>query len=226
MAELRREMSALGNINLDAVEEYEERNSRYNFLTSQKEDLIKAKESLDQVILEMDKIMISRFRVTYKKLSEEFDRSFHRLFNGGSAALVMSDPDNILETGVEIEVQLPGKKVSNYNLLSGGEKALCGIALLFAVLIIKPTPFCLMDEVDSALDEANVDRFAAFLKDLSQETQFLMITHRQGTMESASSLWGVTMEEEGVSKLISMKLPEEYREEMDSKQITEQGQAV
>ena len=134
--------------------------------------------------------------------------SFRRLFGGGEAALVMSDPADPLTTGVELKVELPGKKVGNYSLLSGGEQALIGIALMFATLEVRPTPFCVMDEVDAALDEANIDRFTAYLRDKAAGSQFVMISHRQSTMEAASALWGVTMEEEGVSKIISVRLTE------------------
>lgn len=204
--QLKREVNALGSVNVGAIEEYGQVSERYQFLNGQCLDLKDAKASLEKVIAEMDTIMSSRFKEAYHRFSEEFNIAFARLFNGGEAALSLTDPANILETGVELVVQLPGKKVSNYNLLSGGEKALCGIALMFAILAVRPTPFCVMDEVDAALDEANIGRFGEYLRELSGDTQFVMISHRQGTMEIASSLWGVTMEEEGISKLISVKL--------------------
>ena len=150
--------------------------------------------------------MAARFQETFLQLSQAFHDSFHRLFGGGEASLYLSEPESILETGVEISVHPPGKKVANYNLLSGGEKSLIGIALMFATLAVRPTPFCFMDEVDAALDEANIDRFTAYLREKSTDTQFVMISHRQGTMEAASALWGVTMEEEGVSKILGVKL--------------------
>lgn len=202
----KREIAKLGNVNINAIEQFKEVEERYSFLNAQEEDLRKAKETLKQVIAEMDVIMKGRFKEAYNALSREFNKSFNRLFKGGSAALVLTVPDNLLETGVELEVHIPGKKVNNYNLLSGGEKSLIGLALMFAVLAVRPTPFCIMDEVDAALDEANVERFAAYLTDLSDKTQFVMISHRQGTMEAAGSLWGVTMQDSGVSKLISVKL--------------------
>ncbi|MDO4732719.1 MAG: chromosome segregation protein SMC, partial [Bacillota bacterium] len=204
--QLRREIGSLGNINLDSIAEYAEVSQRYEFLTGQQADMLEAREKLDTVIREMDQIMLSRFRDTFIRLSAAFNNSFNRLFGGGEASLFLSEPDNLLETGVEISVHPPGKKVANYNLLSGGEKSLIGIALMFATLEIRPTPFCFMDEVDAALDEANIDRFTAYLKDSSGETQFVMISHRQGTMEVANALWGVTMEEEGVSKILGVKL--------------------
>ncbi len=209
LSQANREINALGAVNIGAIEEYAEVNKRHGFLKEQSQDLWDAKGSLEQVIGEMDSIMSSRFKSTFNKLSEEFNKAFVRLFNGGEAALVLTEPADILETGVELLVKLPGKKVSNYNLLSGGEKALCGIALMFAILAVRPTPFCVMDEVDSALDEANIQRFGEYLRQLSQNTQIVMISHRQGTMEIASSLWGITMEEEGVSKIISVRLNKE-----------------
>lgn len=206
LGQLKRDIALLGNINLAAIDEYREVSERYAFLTGQREDMRIARGRLDTVIREMDGIMTSRFRDTFHKLSEAFNLSFRRLFDGGAAALVLSEPDIILETGVEISVELPGKKVANYNLLSGGEKSLIGIALMFAMLSVRPTPFCVMDEVDAALDEANIDRFTAYLRDKADSSQFVMISHRQSTMEAANALWGVTMEEEGVSKVLSVRL--------------------
>lgn len=204
----RRAIAALGNVNLNSIEQYQEVSERYTFLSRQKEDLCSAKETLSKVIGEMDSIMTARFKEAYTALSEQFNLSFSRLFNGGNATLVLTQPDNLLETGVELEVNIPGKRLSNYTLLSGGEKSLIGLSLMFAILAVRPTPFCIMDEVDAALDEANVERFAAYLQDLSSKTQFIMISHRQGTMEAASCLYGVTMQSSGVSKLISVRLGE------------------
>ena len=206
--QLKKEISALGDVNIGSIAEYEEVNERFTFLSGQRDDMLTARQKLDKVIEEMDKIMTSRFRDAYLQLSDAFDKSFNRLFGGGSAALYLSQPDELLETGVEIRVDPPGKKVANYNLLSGGEKSLVGIALMFAMLTVRPTPFCVMDEVDAALDEANINRFTSFLEDKAAATQFVMITHRQSTMEVASSLWGVTMEEEGVSTVVSVRLKE------------------
>ena len=209
LQQLKREMADLEPVNLGAIEEYREVTERHQFLNSQREDLLQARQQLDTVITEMDTIMSSRFRKAFNQLSEEFNKSFSRLFGGGQAALVLTEPELILETGVDISVALPGKKISNYNLLSGGEKVLIGIALMFAVMAVRPSPFILMDEVDAALDEANIDRFTAYLRELAQRSQCMMISHRQSTMEAADSLWGVTMEEEGVSKLISVRLQEQ-----------------
>jgi len=206
LQQLKKEMATLEPVNIAAIEEYREVTERYLFLTSQRADLLQAREQLDTVIVEMDSIMSSRFRQAFNRLSEEFDKSFRRLFGGGQAALILTEPEEILSTGVELSVTLPGKKIINYNLLSGGEKVLIGIALMFAVMAVRPSPFILMDEVDAALDEANIDRFTTYLRELSQRAQCVMISHRQSTMEAADSLWGVTMEEEGVSKLLSVRL--------------------
>ena len=208
LLELKEAITVLGNINLNAIEQFKEVSERYEFLTAQDKDLREAEKSLRKVIAEMDGIMKIRFRDSFERLSDEFDIAFKRLFRGGSAALVMTEPEDVLETGIDLSVDLPGKKISNHNLLSGGEKALVGLALMFAVLAVRPTPFCVMDEVDAALDESNVDRFTEYLREMSRSTQFLMISHRQGTMEAADSLWGVTMEEEGVTKMVSVRLQE------------------
>ena len=209
--ELKAQIADLGPVNIQAIEEYAQLKERYDFLSLQNADLQEAKTTLYQVIKEMDTIMSKRFRDTFAALSDEFNFVFQQLFGGGRAALILVEPDNILETGVEIDVSPPGKKVANYNLLSGGEKTLIGIALLFAILKIKPSPFCLLDEVDAALDEVNVERFARYLVNYTDRTQFLLISHRQGTMTIANALWGITMEEEGISKVVSVKLTGEEK---------------
>ncbi len=208
---LKNKIETLGAVNLAAITEYEQVQERYDFLQKQNADLQEAKTTLYQVIQDMDAIMGKRFQETFRALSDEFHFTFQQLFGGGQASLLLTDPDHILETGVEISVQPPGKKVANYNLLSGGEKTMVGIALLFAILKIKPSPFCLLDEVDAALDEANVERFANYLSRFADKTQFLLISHRQGTMAIANALWGITMEEEGISKVVSVKLSEEQQ---------------
>ena len=206
LQQLKKELSALEPVNVAAIEEYREVTERHLFLTTQRADLLQAREQLDMVIADIDRIMGSRFRQAFHRLSEEFNNSFIRLFGGGQAALLLTEPEDILTTGVDISVTLPGKKIVNYNLLSGGEKVLIGIALMFAVMVVRPSPFILMDEVDAALDEANIDRFIAHLRELARRSQCVMISHRQSTMEAADSLWGVTMEEDGVSKLLSVRL--------------------
>ncbi len=196
----------LGTVNIGAIDEYERVFERYEFLRIQKDDLQDAKNTLTQVIEEMDDEMQRRFHETFTAIQTHFEGVFQSLFGGGHASLKLSDPTNLLTTGVEIVAQPPGKKLQNLALLSGGERALTAIALLFSILKVRPVPFCVLDEVEAALDEANVSRFSQYLKQFSRDTQFIVITHRQGTMEGADVLYGVTMQESGVSKLVSVKL--------------------
>ncbi|WP_066068562.1 chromosome segregation protein SMC [Neobacillus soli] len=196
----------LGNVNVGAIEEYERVSERYLFLNEQKNDLQEAKDTLYQVIDEMDAVMKKRFEQTFNGIREHFEPVFQALFGGGRADLVLTAPEDLLTTGVEIVAQPPGKKLQNLGLLSGGERALTAIALLFSILKVRPVPFCILDEVEAALDEANVYRFSQYLKRYSKETQFIVITHRKGTMEEADVLYGVTMQESGVSKLVSVRL--------------------
>jgi len=203
---LKKEISALGTVNLGAIEEYERLSERSQFLSTQEADLNEAKAMLYQVIAEMDQEMSRRFKETFDAIQEQFRDVFVQLFGGGRADLVLSQPDNLLETGIDIVAQPPGKKLQNLALLSGGERALTAMALLFAILRVKPVPFCVLDEVEAALDEANVNRFAEYMHQFSQQTQFICVTHRKGTMESADVLYGVTMQEGGVSKIVSVKL--------------------
>jgi chromosome segregation protein len=196
----------LGTVNLGAIEEYERVSERYEFLLEQKNDLQEAKDTLFLVIEEMDHEMKKRFEHTFNGIRSHFESVFQALFGGGRADLRLTQPDDLLNTGVEIVAQPPGKKLQNLGLLSGGERALTAIALLFSILKVRPVPFCILDEVEAALDEANVYRFAQYLKKYSDETQFIVITHRKGTMEEADVLYGVTMQESGVSKLVSVRL--------------------
>ncbi|WHY88053.1 chromosome segregation protein SMC [Neobacillus novalis] len=196
----------LGSVNLGAIEEYDRVSERYQFLNEQKTDLQEAKDTLYQVIEEMDIEMKKRFEQTFTGIREHFEPTFRALFGGGRADLVLTVPEDLLNTGVEIVAQPPGKKLQNLGLLSGGERALTAIALLFSILKVRPVPFCILDEVEAALDEANVHRFSQYLKRYSAETQFIVITHRKGTMEEADVLYGVTMKESGVSKLVSVRL--------------------
>ncbi|CAM3415731.1 chromosome segregation protein SMC [Cytobacillus oceanisediminis] len=198
----------LGAVNLGAIEEYERVSERYEFLLEQKTDLQEAKDTLFQVIDEMDVEMKRRFEETFEGIRFHFESVFQSLFGGGRADLRLTQPDDLLNTGVEIVAQPPGKKLQNLGLLSGGERALTAIALLFSILKVRPVPFCILDEVEAALDEANVQRFSQYLKRYSDETQFIVITHRKGTMEEADVLYGVTMQESGVSKLVSVRLEE------------------
>ncbi|UOQ93193.1 chromosome segregation protein SMC [Halobacillus shinanisalinarum] len=205
---IKRAIEELGTVNLGAIEEYDRIVERYDFLTGQQTDLLEAKETLYSIIYEMDSEMERRFEETFTKIRAEFGEVFKELFGGGKADLQLTKPDDMLETGVDIVAQPPGKKLQNLSLLSGGERALTAIALLFSILRVRPVPFCVLDEVEAALDEANVDRFAKFLKEFSERTQFIVITHRKGTMEESDVLYGVTMQESGVSKLVSVRLEE------------------
>ena len=205
---LKQSIEELGPVNLTAIEEYERVQERHSFLTEQRNDLLEAKQTLHDAISEMDEEMSLRFIETFTKVRSHFQVVFRELFGGGQADLVLLEPDNILDTGIEIIAQPPGKKAQSLSLLSGGERALTAIALLFAILNARPVPFCILDEVEAALDEANVLRYSQYLKKFSSETQFIVITHRKGTMEGADVLYGITMQESGVSKLVSVKLEE------------------
>ncbi|MBQ3124733.1 MAG: chromosome segregation protein SMC [Clostridia bacterium] len=206
LAELKKKIKALGNVNMDAIEEYKSVKERYEFMTTQKADLEKAKDSLVKIIDSMEELMKEHFGEQFTEINKAFSEVFTELFGGGKGRLYLSDPDNLLTSGIEIEVQLPGKGLQNINLYSGGEKSFIAIALLFAILKVKPTPFCILDEIDAALDDVNVSRFATYLKNYIDRTQFIVITHRRGTMEAASILYGVTMQESGISKLLSLKI--------------------
>ena len=203
---LKRELKELGDVNLNAPKEYEEISTRYEFLISQREDLVNAENTLLDIIKEMDTVMIQEFKRTFEIINKNFNETFKELFRGGSASLKLTDPDNILETGVEIIASPPGKKLKNISLLSGGEKTFTAISLLFGILKSRPVPFCVLDEVEAALDEVNVDSFGNYVKRLQEKTQFIIITHKKKTMEYANTLYGITMQESGVSKLVSVKL--------------------
>lgn len=206
---LKQSIEELGPVNLTAMEEYDRVLERHTFLTEQRNDLLEAQETLHEAIKEMDEEMSARFGESFTQIRSQFQHVFRELFGGGQADLVLLDSENLLETGIEIVAQPPGKKLQNLSLLSGGERALTAIALLFAILNTRPVPFVILDEVEAALDEANVDRYSGYLKKLSSETQFIVITHRKGTMEGADVLYGITMQESGVSKLVSVKLEKE-----------------
>ena len=204
--ELRDEIKSLGSINIDSIEEYKQTKERYDFMCEQRLDLENSSNKLKKVILDMTKTMKEQFEKQFKIINKNFGEVFAELFGGGKAELKLTDEENILECGIEIEVQPPGKKLQSMTLLSGGEKAFTAIALLFAILKINPAPFCVLDEIEAALDDVNVYRFADYLKNFTKHTQFLVITHRKGTMEVANTVYGITMEENGISKLLSMKL--------------------
>ena len=212
LTEVRREIKNLGNVNVNAIEEYKELIERYNFLSEQSEDLYKSVASLEDIIENLENQMKSAFAESMKKINANFKETFAELFDGGTAEIIYTDPENVLESELEIEVQPPGKNVKHISLLSGGEQAFVAIALYFALLKMNPAPFCVLDEIESALDEVNVDRFAAYLKRYAQDTQFIVITHRRGTMEAANRLYGVTMQEKGVSKYLSLDINETKKE--------------
>ncbi len=211
ISELRRQISALGTPNIGAIEEFERVNTRYEFLTGQRSDIEKAKKELlgiiNDVTNEMKEVFLGQFRL----IDENFRETFLELFGGGKASVILEDENDPLECGIEIKVQPPGKAVSNISLLSGGEKAFVAIALYFAILKVRPTPFCVMDEIEAALDEANVIRYAEYMRRMCDRTQFIVITHRRGTMEEADHLYGVTMQEKGVSKVIELDLDQAQR---------------
>ena len=202
----RNNIKRIGMVNLGAIEEYERVNTRYSFLTNQREDLYKAESTLLEIMNEMDEVMEEEFKNTFMAIQIEFQKVFKELFNGGQASLKLTDPSNMLTTGVEIVASPPGKKLTTISLLSGGEKTLTAISLLFAILNVRSVPFCLFDEVEAALDEANVAGFGTYLNHYRDKTQFLIITHKKKTMEYANTLYGITMQESGVSKLVSVKL--------------------
>ena len=206
IAELRKEISSLGTPNIGAIDEYERVNSRYEFLAGQRDDVEKAKTELVDIIRDITAEMKTVFVERFNEIDESFRQTFLELFGGGKAALVLEDEKDVLNCGIDIKVQPPGKAVSTISLLSGGEMAFVAIALYFAILKVRPTPFCVMDEIEAALDEANVERFAAYMRRMSDRTQFLVITHRRGTMEEADMLYGVTMQEKGVSAVIELDL--------------------
>jgi chromosome segregation protein SMC, common bacterial type len=211
IANLKNDISSLGVVNLGAIDEFKDLTEKVNFMTVQREDLINAKEELMGLINEMTDKMKVVFNENFNKLRHNFNETFNELFKGGSADLILSDGDE-LTGNIDITVQPPGKKLQNINLMSGGEKGLSAIALLFAILKMKPTPFCILDEIEAALDDANVSRYAEFLKKFSKNSQFIVITHRKGTMEACDALYGVTMEEKGISKIVSVDLSRETSE--------------
>ncbi len=206
--EIKNRMKELGEVNIGSIKEYESVSERYEFLTAQRDDLLAAMDSLVQIIDDMDRTIKKSFKESFDQVVVNFEQSFQSLFGGGVAELRLEDESRPLETGIDIVVQPPGKKLQNINLLSGGEKTLTAIALMFAILKTKPTPFCILDEVEAALDEINIDRFASYLRDF-KEIQFALVTHQKATMEYADVLYGVTMPERGISKIISLKLGDE-----------------
>jgi chromosome segregation protein len=205
-AGLKARLARLGPVNVLAIQEHDELSQRHAFLTSQAADLTESIESLVHTIARINRTSRERFQETYEQVNRHFQENFVQLFGGGRAELRLTDEDNLLETGIDIVAQPPGKRLQNILLLSGGEKALTAISLLFALFRHRPSPFCVLDEVDAPLDEKNIDRFLGLLRTLSNGTQFILITHSPRTMRIADTLYGVTMEEPGVSRLVSVKL--------------------
>lgn len=207
--ELKSSIKGLGNINVNAIEDYKEISERYEFMKTQHDDLVQAEGTLLKIIEELDTGMRRQFEEKFKAIRSEFDKVFKELFGGGHGTLELMEDEDILEAGIQIISQPPGKKLQNMMQLSGGEKALTAIALLFAIQNLKPSPFCLLDEIEAALDDSNVDRFAGYLHKLTKNTQFIVITHRRGTMVASDRLYGITMQEKGVSTLVSVNLIED-----------------
>ena len=208
IAEIKEEIRRLGDVNVNAIEDYRELSERYLFLKNQHDDLIEAEKTLLGIIDELDTGMRRQFMEKFAQIQKEFDKVFKELFGGGRGTLELVEDEDILECGIRIIAQPPGKKLQNMMQLSGGEKSLTAISLLFAIQNLKPSPFCLLDEIEAALDDSNVGRFAKYLHKLTRHTQFIVITHRRGTMEAADRLYGITMQEKGVSTLVSVDLIE------------------
>ena len=206
---LKNEIRLLGNVNVNAIEDFKEVSGRYAFLKNQHDDLIESEDALKKIIADLDEEMRKQFTEKFADIQKQFDKVFRELFGGGKGTLELVEEEDVLEAGITINAQPPGKKLGNMMQLSGGEKALTAIALLFAIQNLKPSPFCLLDEIEAALDDSNVKRYAKYLHKLTKNTQFIVITHRKGTMEAADVLYGITMQEKGVSTLVSVKLIEE-----------------
>ena len=206
--EIKSEIKSLGSVNVGAIDEYKEVSERYEFMSEQIGDVEKSKAQLLKLIDELTTNMSVRFREQFQRINTSFGETFSELFGGGKAELQLEDEMNVLECDIEIKVQPPGKNIQNINLLSGGEKGLSAIALLFAILKVTPSPFVIFDEVEAALDDVNVARYAQYVRRMTKNTQFILITHRRGTMEEADVLYGVTMQEEGVSKILELKTAE------------------
>jgi chromosome segregation protein len=208
VSELRRSINALGTPNLGAIDEYKRVSERYEFLSEQRDDVEKSRQEILKISGDITLQMEEIFRREIRQIDAAFRQIFTELFGGGKATLSLEDENDVLNCGIDIRIQPPGKAVSNISLLSGGEKAFVAIALYFAIIRVRPTPFCVMDEIESALDEENVARFAEYMRRMCGKTQFIAITHRRGTMEEADQLYGVTMQEKGVSTILSMDMDE------------------
>ena len=206
--ELKGKIKALGSVNVSAIEEYKEVSERHSFMTKQVEDVEKSKNEILRLIGDLTKQMKEIFVDRFVQINDNFSKIFVDLFGGGKAHIELTNPEDVLTSGIEIIVHPPGKIVVHLEALSGGEKALVAIALYFAIMKVNPAPFCVMDEIEAALDEVNVDRFAQYLRVMNEKTQFILITHRRGTMEEADVLYGVTMQDKGISKLLSLRASE------------------
>jgi chromosome segregation protein len=227
LAELRAKLRDLGSVNLMAPEEFAETKERYDFLTNQLADLQKAKDDLENITAEIRAESSTLFLSTYNKIKKNFHNMFRRLFGGGRAELRLTDPNHVLESGIEIYAQPPGKKLENISLLSGGEKSMTAVALLFATYMVKPSPFCLLDEIDAALDESNVMRFVEMVKEFGATSQFIIITHNKKTVTAAKTLLGVTMEESGVTKVIAVRLANDDTEaELEGEKAAQELEAI
>ena len=211
LSKCRTKISKIVDVNLGAIKEYEQLKDRYEFLETQRDDLVKAIEDLYKVIKKINTITQSLFTETFELINQKLNEVFPRLFDGGTAKLVLTEPEKPLDTGVELMIHPPGKKLTRLSLLSGGEKALSAIAFVFAIFLIKPASFCLLDEIDAPLDEANVFRFNNLLRIIGEKSQIIMITHNKKTMEAAENMYGVTMQEEGVSKLAAVQFNEQLQ---------------
>jgi chromosome segregation protein len=210
---LRKRCDAFGSVNLVAIEEYEELKKRFEFLTKQQGDLLEAKSQLMETITRINRSTRQMFMDTFTRVGEEFRIYYKMLFGGGEAELVLLDPENVLESGIDIIARPPGKKLQNISLLSGGEKTLTAIALIFGVFKVNPSPFCILDEIDAALDDSNVGRFSYLLKEFAKIAQFIVITHNKKTISSANVMYGITMPETGISRIVSVKFSDEKKEE-------------
>jgi chromosome segregation protein len=233
IAELRAKLESMGSVNTDAIAEYKEQEERYQFLNSQQNDLLKSKQQLMDMIKTINQTTTEMFAKTFAEINENFQTMFKQLFGGGSAKLTLADEEDILECGIEIIARPPGKKLQSVSLLSGGERAMTAVALLFAIFMVKPSPFCVLDELDASLDESNIHRFIKVLQGFIAKSQFIIITHNRATISAANVLYGVTMAETGISKIVSMRFvdqsgklePAETSEKTDASQ-TEPANAI
>jgi chromosome segregation protein len=217
--ELKRKIRNLGPVNLMALEEYEQEKSRLDFLVQQREDLLSAEETLKETIQKINETARARFKEVFQQVRQNFKETFTKFFHGGEADLRLDETQDVLESPIEIVARPAGKQLRSIDLLSGGEKALTAIALLFALYMVKPSPFCILDEIDAPLDDANIERFLDALQEYAEKTQFVIVTHNKQTMQRASVLYGVTMEEEGVSKIVSVK----WKDTEEAKMLSQAG---